>query len=30
MVDARYRTICSIDFAAGYAERGETLVARSY
>jgi uncharacterized protein YkwD len=25
---ARYRTICSIDFAGGYAERGDTLVAR--
>jgi uncharacterized protein YkwD len=26
---ARYRTVCSIDFAGGYAERGETLVARN-
>jgi uncharacterized protein YkwD len=26
---ARYRTVCSIDFAGGYAERGEALVARN-
>ena len=26
---ARYRTVCSIDFAGGYAERAETLVARN-
>ena len=25
----RYRTVCSIDFAGGYAERAETLVARN-
>ncbi|MEY2555020.1 MAG: hypothetical protein QOF93_164 [Verrucomicrobiota bacterium] len=26
---ARYRTVCSIDFAGGYAERAEALVARN-
>ena len=26
---ARYRTVCSIDFAGGYAERAESLVARN-
>ena len=26
---ARYRTICTIDFAGGYAERGEPLVAKN-
>jgi uncharacterized protein YkwD len=26
---ARYRTVCSIDFAGGYAERAEPLVARN-
>lgn len=26
---ARYRTVCTIDFAGGYAERAETLVARN-
>jgi uncharacterized protein YkwD len=26
---ARYRTVCSIDFAGGYAERAERLVARN-
>jgi uncharacterized protein YkwD len=26
---ARYRTVCSIDFAVGYAERAEPLVARN-
>ena len=26
---ARYRTVCSIDFAGGYAERAETLVGRN-
>jgi uncharacterized protein YkwD len=26
---ARYRTVCSIDFADGYAERAEALVARN-
>jgi uncharacterized protein YkwD len=26
---ARYRTVCTIDFAGGYAERGETLVAKN-
>jgi uncharacterized protein YkwD len=26
---ARYRTVCTIDFAGGYAERAESLVARN-
>ncbi|PYK32387.1 MAG: CAP domain-containing protein [Verrucomicrobia bacterium] len=26
---ARYRTVCTIDFAGGYAERGEQLVAKN-
>jgi hypothetical protein len=26
---ARYRTVCSIDFAGGYAERAEALIARN-
>ena len=26
---ARYRTVCTIDFAGGYAERAEALVARN-
>ena len=26
---ARYRSVCTIDFAGGYAERGEALVARN-
>jgi uncharacterized protein YkwD len=26
---ARYRTVCTIDFAGGYAERSETLVAKN-
>jgi hypothetical protein len=26
---ARYRTVCSIDFAGGYTERAEALVARN-
>ena len=26
---ARYRTVCSIDFAGGYAESAESLVARN-
>jgi len=26
---ARYRTVCTIDFAGGYAERGEPLVAKN-
>lgn len=25
---ARYRTVCSIDFAGGYAERSDALVAK--
>jgi uncharacterized protein YkwD len=27
---ARYRTVCSIDFAGAYAERGEALLARNF
>jgi len=26
---ARYRTVCTIDFAGGYAERGESLLAKN-
>jgi uncharacterized protein YkwD len=27
---ARFRTVCSIDFAGAYAERGQALVARNF